>query len=287
MARSPQSNPPANEHAKPPALHGVERTLFLPLIVRAQAPVWSPLLDPQDGQAQQVLAQSGQTLGEYPVDMATALNILWRTRKIKDLASQFFAHFPHVQGVNLGAGLSDYFQWLDNGENRWLDIDLPEVVDLRKQLLPQTAERTEVRADDLRRAGWWDRLGLQRHNHRNPLLLISEGVLMYMQPTEVKAFFQEIGEHAPEGTELLCDFISPLGIGQTTLANQQPGERVAFGWGAHNGMEIASFHPRLELLEQHSVAEAYGWAGQWLEMLCTPVTGGPLYGLAHLKVSDD
>ena len=51
MARSPQSNPPANEHAKPPALHGVERTLFLPLIVRAQAPTWSPLLDPQDGQA--------------------------------------------------------------------------------------------------------------------------------------------------------------------------------------------------------------------------------------------
>lgn len=287
MARSPQSNPPANEHAKPPALHGVERTLFLPLIVRAQAPVWSPLLDPQDVQAQQVLAQSGQTLGEYPVDMATALNILWRTRKIKDLASQFFAHFPHLQGVNLGAGLSDYFQWLDNGENRWLDIDLPEVVDLRKQLLPQTAERTEVRADDLRRAGWWDHLGLQRHNHRNPLLLISEGVLMYMQPTEVKAFFQEIGEHAPEGTELLCDFISPLGIGRTTLANQQAGESVAFGWGAHNGVEIASFHPRLELLEQHSVAEVYGWAGQWLEMLRAPVTGGPLYGLAHLKVSDD
>lgn len=276
---------PTPPSSKP--LHGVERTLFVPLIVRAQAPTWWPLLDPQDQRAQDVLAHCGESPTEYPTDLTTALNILWRTRKIKDLAHRFFEHYTHVQGVNLGAGLSDYFQWLDNGENRWLDVDLPEVVQLREHLMPSTAGRTEMRAGDLRVAGWWERLGLQRHDHRNPLLLISEGVLMYMQPTEVKAFFHEIGEHAPEGTELLCDFISPIGIGQTTMANRHPGDAVAFAWGAHNGLEIASLHPRLELLEQHSVAEAYGWCGQWLEMLCAPMTGGPLYGLAHLKVSDD
>ena len=101
-----------------------------------------------------------------------------------------------IGSFNLGAGLSDYFQWLDNGKNRWLDIDLPDVVALRQQLMPHTDARRETRIGDLRTAGWWNRLGLQRHNHRNPLLLISEGVLMYMQPTEVKVFFQEIGEHA-------------------------------------------------------------------------------------------
>jgi len=62
---------------------------------------------------------------------------------------------------------------------------------------------------------------------------------------------------------------------------------VAFTWGAHSGMEIASLHPRLELLDQHSVSEAWGWWGSWLEVLYTPLTGGPMYGLAHLKVSDD
>ena len=110
---------------------------------------------------------------------------------------------------------------------------------------------------------------------------------MYMQPTEVKAFVQEIGAHAPEGSELLCDFISPLGIGQPSPANREPGETVTFAWGAHNGQEIASMHPRLELLDQHSAAEAWGWGGSWLETLYTPWTGGPMYGLAHLKVSDD
>ena len=276
----------ARPHAPTP-LHGVQRTLFVPLIVRAQAPLWCPMLDPQDRCAGEVLARSGEQAANYLTDGATALNILWRTQKIKAIATEFFERFAHVQGVNLGAGLTDYFQWLDNGHNRWLDVDMPDVVALRRRWLPAAGGRAELQAQDLRTPGWWDRLGLQRHNHRNPLLLISEGVLMYMGPTEVQAFFREIGEHAPEGTALLCDFISPLGIGQTPPFNHHPHDSVAFRWGAHNGEELAAFHPRLELLEQHSVAESWGWAGPWLEMLCTPLTGGPMYGLAHLKVSDD
>lgn len=278
---------PVSAPSQPSALHGVEHTLWVPLVVRARAASWNPWLDPQDQHAREVLARCGDALSGQVTDAPTALNILWRTNKIKELASAFFGHFAHVQGVNLGAGLSDYFQWLDNGQNRWIDIDLPEVVALRQQLMPDTPQRAQLLCDDLREAGWWERLGLQRENHHNPLLLISEGVLMYMKPVEVKAFFHEIGEHAPEGTELLCDFISPLGIGQTPLTGHLPGEALTFGWGAHNGQEIASLHPRLELLEQHSVAEAYGWLGPWFEALWSPVTGGPLYGLAHLKVSDD
>ena len=276
---------PAPSH--PPALHGVAHTLLLPMAVRAQASFLCPWLDPQDERARLAFDQLGGDLPPYPADGATVVNILWRTQKIREIGQDFFERFAHVQGINLGAGLADYFQWLDNGRNRWMDVDLPEVMALRRRLFPRTSVRQESRTEDLREPGWWNRLGLQRHNHHNPLLLISEGILMYMQPTEVKAFLQEIGDHAPEGSELLCDFISPLGIGQASPANPLPEERVAFSWGAHNGQEIASLHPRLELLQQHSVSEAWGLGGSWLESLCTPFTGGPIYGLAHLKVSDD
>lgn len=269
------------------ALHGVQRTLLMPLVVRARAAILCPWLDPQDDCAVEALRQSGEAWPLPPIDPVCTVNILWRTRMIKAIGQDFFEHFPHVQGVNLGAGLSDYFQWLDNGQNRWMDVDLPEVVNLRRQWLAPHPTRHETRSDDLRSPGWWNRLGLQKHNHHNPLLLLCEGVLMYMQPTQVAGFFREIGEHAPEGSELLCDFISPIGIGHTWPANHHPQEPALFTWGAHNGVEMAQFHPRLELLDQHSVAEAYGWAGHWLEAWCTPLTGGPLYGLAHLKVSDD
>lgn len=268
-------------------LHGVERTLLMPMIVRARAATLCPWLDPQDTCAGEALAHSRSAWPGPAADAASIVNILWRTRMIKAIGQDFFERFPHVQGINLGAGLSDYFQWLDNGQNHWIDVDLPEVTELRQHWLPRRPPRHEILSDDLRTPGWWNRLGLQRHNHHNPLLLICEGVLMYLQPTQVAAFFREIGENAPEGSELLCDFISPAGIGHTLPANHHPQEPAPFTWGAHNGMEMAQFHPRLELLDQHSVTEAYGWAASWMESLWAPVTGGPLYGLAHLKVSDD
>lgn len=271
------------------ALHGVERTLLMPMIVRARAATLCPWLDPQDACARKALDQDGIAWPEPPADAASIVNILWRTRMIKDIGQDFFGRFPHVQGVNLGAGLSDYFQWMDNGQNRWIDVDLPEVVELRRRWLPtpRHPHRHETLSDDLRTPGWWSRLGLQRHNHHNPLLLVCEGVLMYLQPTQVAAFFREIGELAPEGSELLCDFISPAGIGHTLPANHHPQEPAPFTWGAHSGLALAQFHPRLELLEQHSVSEAFGWVASWMENMWAPVTGGPLYGLAHLKVSDD
>lgn len=278
---------PSPPSTRMPQLRGVAYTLYLPMVVRAQAAMLCPWLDPQDQRARDMLARSGQTAMAPPCDAATAINILWRTHKIRTLGLGFFERYAEVQGVNLGAGLADYFQWLDTGCNCWLDVDLPEVVDLRGQLMPDTVERYELRPEDLRVPGWWKRLNLHPRNHHSPMLLIAEGVLMYMQPAEVRTFFQEIATHAPEGTELLCDFISPLGIGQATPANRQPGEKLKFTWGAHNGQEIASFHARLELLNQHSVAEAWGWWGSWLESLYTPMTGGPMYGLAHLTVSED
>lgn len=118
------------------------------------------------------------------------------------------------------------------------------------------------------------------------MLLLCEGVLMYLTPTQVRAFFHEIGNNAPEGTELLCDFMTPMGIGQAHMTPSVSGTGAQFRWGAHNGLEIAHFHPRLELLAQHTVAEVYGWAYSWAEMCMAPWTGGPLYGVAHLKITE-
>lgn len=173
---------------------------------------------------------------EPVTDAATAVNILWRTQKIKALAGEFFAHFAHVQGVNLGAGLSDYFQWLDNGQNRWIDVDLPKVVALRQQLMPELPERAQLRSDDLRVAGWWDRLGLQKENHHNPLLLISERLLMYMKPVEVKTFFHEIGEHAPEGSLRLA---RPLGRSPLRPPDRRPTLRTGPPQGLRRLMVLA------------------------------------------------
>lgn len=267
------------------AMTSLQRTLFIALVARAQAAQSFPALDPHDGHAAHLLQASGAEVGTSPADNPTVMNVLWRTGLIKELGQTFFEHHPDSTGINLGAGLAHYFQWLDNGRNHWIDVDLPEVIDLRDSLMPTPSARCQHKALDITEPGWWRRLGL--HPHSAPVLLVCEGVLMYLTPSQVRNFLREIGDHAPEGSELLCDFISPLGVGQRAMADGPEHPEAVFTWGAHNGQELASFHPRLELLAQHSATEALGWGGTLAEMLWTPLVGGPLYGLAQLRVSDD
>lgn len=268
-------------------LQGVPRTLLIPLVARARAASVFPALDPQDRFAQATLDAACVEVHTSPVDQPTLVNVLWRTALIKQLGRDFFARHPDSPGIDLGAGLAHHFQWLNNGLNSWLDVDLPEVISLRQSLLQSAQPCSRHQSADLTQPGWWQRLALPPHCQRKPALIVCEGVLMYFQPWQVRQIVREIADNAPEDSELLVDFMSPLGMGQALIANICDIPNAPFQWGAHNGQEIARLHPRLELLAQHSVSEAYGWGASWAEMFWSPLTGGPLYGLAHLRVTDN
>ena len=89
------SSPP---HPESP-LHGAASTLFLPMVVRAQAAMLCPWLDPHDRHAQRVLQQTGDSLFDHPADAGTVLNILWRTQKIREPGQDSFERFSHEQGI--------------------------------------------------------------------------------------------------------------------------------------------------------------------------------------------
>jgi O-methyltransferase involved in polyketide biosynthesis len=265
---------------------GVPRTLLVPLAARAQGGAAFPTLDPHDRYAQELLAAIGAEAQASIHDAPTVVNVLWRTGLIKAIGRDFFNRYPHSAGINLGAGLAHYFQWLGNGKNEWLDVDLKPVIDLRQSLIPETSFNCGNQAMDITQPDWWSRLSVCDGDHRRPVLVVCEGVLMYLQPCQVKSIIREIGENAPEGTELLLDFVSPLAIGPSALLVHPEEPDAPFVWGAHNGQEVAQLHPRLELLSQHSVSEAYGMGATWAEMYWQVFTGGPIYGMAHLRVSE-
>ena len=163
---------------------------------------------------------------------------------------------------------------------------MDEVVSLRHLLLPVHSESAKDRCLDLTQPGWWQDLGLDERTGHKPMLLICEGLLMYLTPTQVRSVFKEIGNNAPEGSELVCDFMTPMGIGLTHMTPSVSATGAEFRWGAHNALEVAHLHPRLELIAQHTAAEMYGWSFCWAEMCMTPWTGGPLYGVAHMQITE-
>lgn len=264
-------------------LGSVPGTLLIPLAARAYGARFFPGWDAEDDHAAAQLQRCGVDVLNLDEDSATILNVLWRTALIKRVARAFFERHPDSLGVNLGAGLSQHFQWLANGRNRWIDADLPSVIHLRRQCDAPTLDRAQQRVVDLGTPGWWTKCLAGEAS--GPMFLILEGVLMYFHPHEVQAILTEVAEHAPPGSELLCDFISPWGVGRAGLNPSMANTHAEFRWGARDARELVDMQPRLALIGQHSVAEAYGPAGTWLEMLCRPWAGGPMYAMAHLRVT--
>ena len=236
-------------------------------------------------------AYAGPALQKMDVDVSPFLRdkpsvfgVLSRTQIFKQLALDFFEHYPHAIGANLGCGLAHYFQWLDNRTNHWLDADVPQVIQLRKVLLPGRKKRQLNASIDLRTPGWWHRLGLPGRDSKVPVLVICEGVLMYLEANEVEHVLREFGQNAPAGSELLFDTLSWMVIGCAAMHPSVCHTHAEFKWGAKHISDFTAPHPRLTLRSEHSVMSAYDVS---MALVCTSfraLWGVPLYGVVRLSV---
>ncbi|MFY3383530.1 class I SAM-dependent methyltransferase [Paracidovorax sp. MALMAid1276] len=264
----------------------VPSTLLIPLAARARGGAYFPWLDCGDTVAPALLERLGTDVQAYLDDLPTVLNVLWRTRAIRALGQAFFAQHPRAWGANLGCGLTHYFQWLDTGHNHWLDADLPPVMALRQLLLPPANARVRQAAVDLGQPGWWKRLALPEGPRAQPVLLVCEGVLMYLQPVQVQAVLVEFAEHAPAGSRMVLDVLTRQAVGQAARHASVGPTGAQFCWGVGRMAELAQAHPRLALLHEQSVLECYGWPGIALDMAWRAWLGAPLYGLATLGAAE-
>jgi len=268
-------------------LSAVPSTLRIPLAARASGDAIFPQMAVRDAYAAGILEQIRDDGSALPEDRATIYGILSRTRRFRSLAQDFLKEHPGARVVNMGCGLSHYFQWLDDGKSRMTDADLPEVLELRRELIPEANERHDLRELDLTTPGWWEQLGLPRRRNARPVFLFTEGVLMYLKPEQVQAVLATFGERAPAGSMLVFDALCWLAVGH---AKQHPSVRATgaeFHWGIHRPAELTQPHPRLRLAATYGVLEGAGLPYTLFAPMVMLFLGVPLYALYALKAENE
>ena len=70
------------------------------------------------------------------------LVIILRNRELDRYACDFLGRHPEAVVVHIGCGLDARFERVDNGQVIWYDLDLPEVVELRRKLLASASVLT-------------------------------------------------------------------------------------------------------------------------------------------------
>jgi O-methyltransferase involved in polyketide biosynthesis len=105
-----------------------------------------------------------------PLSQWQALRVRTFDREVR----RFLAAHPDGTVVALGEGLETQFWRIDNGQVRWVTVDLPEVVEVRERLLPH-GERQAVVARSALDQHWLDEVDASRG-----LLITAQGLFMYL-----------------------------------------------------------------------------------------------------------
>ena len=71
-----------------------------------------------------------------------------RAYNLDNIIEAFLANTSRAAVVNIGAGFDTSFQRVDDGTVLWINIDLPDVVGLRKKLIPDTEREITIAKSD-------------------------------------------------------------------------------------------------------------------------------------------
>jgi O-methyltransferase len=183
-------------------LTGVERTLLYTLYFRAlDARSAHPIVG--DAWAEDVLARVEHT--PWKIRMAAGdrfLGIL-RARKIDDWTRAHLAAHPDATVLHLGCGLDSRVFRLDPPPTvRWYDVDYPDVIELRRELYPERVS-TETVPTSVTAPGWLERLP-----SGGPVLVVAEGLFMYLREPDIRRLLQRVAARYPTG-QVVFDTLSP------------------------------------------------------------------------------
>lgn len=174
-------------------LTGVSETALLTLYSRAREAQRPDRLidDPIAVQLVEDIDYDFTRFGTTREDMAIRANTFDRQTR------EYLMLRPQATVVALAEGLQTSFWRLDatiaDARFRWLTVDLPPVIDLRRRLLAESA-RIELCAQSALDYSWMDRV-----NATNGVFITAEGLLMYLQPTEALELIGECAKRFPGG----------------------------------------------------------------------------------------
>jgi O-methyltransferase involved in polyketide biosynthesis len=231
-------------------LGSVQRTLLLPLWGRAvETRKTRPML--VDHAAAQIIATIGYDFSTIASNMNPITQLGWIARSLHTdrTIRGFLERHSNATIVNLGCGLDTTFERIDDGHLCWYDLDLPDVMALRKQLIPESPRRHSIACSLL------DDVWLHQLKVADSVLFVAAGVFYYLEEGQLKPFLIKLADTFP-GSEVFFDACSPRGLRVANKKVIQAGgmdDSAMLKWGLRQAKDMESWDRRIEVVSEYPI----------------------------------
>ena len=160
-------------------------------------------------------------------------------------ALEFIKRHPKATIVNIGCGLDTTFSRIDNGRIMFYELDLSEVIELRKCFF-KDSERHKSIASSFLDTKWFKEIKVT-----DGLLFLAGGVFYYFIEEQIKNFFIAAADYFGK-----CDFyfdtLSPMGIKiakKAVLKKGGMGMSMDGGWGLKPIKALEKWDKRIKVMK--------------------------------------
>ncbi len=116
--------------------------------------------------------------------------IAQRANEIDKMVNDYISNNPSCTVINLACGFDTRFWRIENEKCKYIEIDLPEVIALKKEILKDHL-RYELIGRSVLDTTWID---MVTANGNNDFLLVAEGLIMYLPESDALKLFQDISQ---------------------------------------------------------------------------------------------
>lgn len=245
----------------------VSETLLIPLYMRylaSQQP--NPII--RDEAALALVPQIDYDFAKFDTAVGSLAGTAVRARYFDDVARGFISRHDNPVIVQLGCGLDDRLGRLGEAaaERPFVQLDLPEVIALRREWLPPKPNETLLAASAFDPA-WAE--GLKAQFPDAQFLFLMEGVLMYFPRETVRGLFATLAQF--HGSEAAFDVCSSLVVKKQHRHDTLGKLRARFEYGCDNPREMEQWADHLTLVSEKHYPDFVGFkrAGRlyWLMRL--------------------
>lgn len=212
------------------SIQGVSETMLQTLYARAKESKKEPHYI-CDKKAIEIVEKLDYDFSLADKDLAMSSGVLARTIVLDKAVGEYLSKNPNAVVVNIACGLDTRCYRMEGKFSRWYNLDLPEVMAVRERFLPENGAISQIARSAMDKS--W---AADIEQTTKPVLIIIEGLTMYLNEAEVKQIFSVIRSrfaHATVFTETMSPFVVKH-IKEKSIE----GSQAKFSWGVKDGKEL-------------------------------------------------
>ena len=227
-------------------LSGVPETMLQTVYARAKESRGRGAI--HDAKAEEIVEKLDYDFSLADKDTAMRSGVIARTIVLDRLTKAWLGVHPGAV-VNIACGL-DTRCYRMSGYAHWYNLDLPETMAVREKLLPESGTISQIAMSAM--DDWSGEIS-ELSEQNVPVLIVIEGLTMYLNTKDVQQIFKVISSLFSKAT-VFVETMNPM-IVKRFKERSIEGSHAKFTWGIKNGKALAELLPGFRFVEEHSLTE--------------------------------